>query len=220
MKGRRLSEASSQGAVRRRKLAAAAKIQNVQEEEPVPVQAPEDGAPRSDSRVDRRALSLGFDLGRREQSFSFRMREIIKLFSGGLAPDLRKFGVTMGQWQFLRALWEADGRSQRQLGNELNITSAATVFAVNMLERDGLATRQSDPTDSRRTLIFLTLKGHQLRAQLLPFARQIQLDAFEDFSDEEIAQLDMLLAKMKGNLQRSMSKLTAEAASGRKAKAG
>lgn len=157
------------------------------------------------SHMDMQAI-IGFDLDRRDRSFTFRMREILKLFTTLLGMDLRSYGVTAGQWQFLRALWELDGRSQRELGEELNITSAATVFAVNILERDGLATREPDPDDSRRSLIFLTLKGHQLRGQLKPFARQIHMDAFEGFSNEDISQLDILLGRLKDNLEGTLKR--------------
>jgi DNA-binding MarR family transcriptional regulator len=156
-------------------------------------------------RVDRNALTIGFDLSRQDQSFSFRMRELTKLFARGLARDLRNFDVTLGQWQSLRALWEQDGHSQQELSSILNMTSAATVYSVNLLERDGLAFRQRDANDSRRFLIYLTPKGHALRKTLVPFARQIQIDAFADFSDDDIAMLDALLARMKVNLQNAIA---------------
>jgi len=140
------------------------------------------------------------DLGRHDQGCSYRMREITKLFAQPLQLRLSKHGVTFGEWRFLRVLWERDGISQSELSDLLGMTSAATVFSVNLLERDGLAQRVPDPGDRRRMLIHLTPKGRALRDRLLPYARHIRVAAFAGFSEREVRQLDLMLARIKSNL--------------------
>jgi len=142
-----------------------------------------------------------FDLSRQDQSFSFRMREIVKLFVRAHSRALKVYGITIGQWQFLRALWEKEGQSQAELSDVLGTTSAATVFSVNLLERDGLAERVPDRTDQRRYLIHLTPRGRHLREALLPDARDLQLAALKDFSSSEIRQLSEFLNRIRTNLQ-------------------
>lgn len=145
-----------------------------------------------------------YDPQKRGQTFSHRTREINKLFMQGFAKDLRAYDITIGQWQFLRALWERDGYYQQELSSLLNMTSAAAVFSINLLERDGLAIRRSDPKDSRRYLVHLTAKGYALRHKLMPLAKKLQLEAVAGFSAEEILQLSDLLSRMKKNLEQAI----------------
>ena len=147
-----------------------------------------------------------FDPERRELSFSFRLREINKLFAQGFAKDLRRFGITVGQWQFLRALWEYDGSYQQELSSMLGLTSAATVASINLLERDGLAVRKPDPTDNRRLLIVLTAKGSDLRHELLPLAEKHLYEAVEGFSEADLRRFDRFLTKMTHNLIRASTR--------------
>lgn len=140
------------------------------------------------------------DLGRHDQGCSHRMREITKLFARPLLLRLNRHGVTFGEWRFLRVLWERDGISQSELSDLLGMTSAATVFSVNLLERDGFAERVPDSTDRRRMLIYLTPKGRALRERLMPYARSIRLAAFAGFSEREMRQLDLMLDRIKSNL--------------------
>ena len=140
------------------------------------------------------------DLSRHDQGCSHRMREITKLFAQPLQLRLSRHGVTFGEWRFLRVLWERDGISQSELSDLLGMTSAATVFSVNLLERDGLAQRIADPGDRRRMLIHLTPKGRALRDRLLPYARDIRVAAFAGFSQREVRQLDVMLDRIKANL--------------------
>jgi DNA-binding MarR family transcriptional regulator len=159
--------------------------------------------PPGDARDPARVI-YDLDLSRQDQSFSFRMRELVKLFVRGNEIALRKHKVTSGQWHFLRALWEQEGRSQAELSDILGTTSSATVFSINLLERDGLAHRVPDSEDQRRYLIYLTPKGQKLREQLLPHAREIQLTALDGFSADEVRLLDDFMTRMKQNLQKRL----------------
>jgi DNA-binding MarR family transcriptional regulator len=141
------------------------------------------------------------DIAKQDRSFSYRFRAIAKLFGHVRAGLLRQYGVTEGQFHIMRVLWERDGVSQRELGDQLEMTSAATVFSVNMLERDGLAQRVKDPGDQRRFRIVLTSKGRGFRDKLLPESRKYQLAALRGFSETEARLLDALLDRIKANLQ-------------------
>lgn len=136
----------------------------------------------------------------RKQSLSDRFRAINKLFSQARYFALRKNGVTEGQWNILRELWGRDGISQRQIGDQLQMSSAATVYAVNMLEKDNLAKRVKDPGDRRSFRIVLTKEGRKLRNALLPVGWDYQMIALNGFTDEELEQLDNMLERIRSNL--------------------
>jgi MarR family transcriptional regulator, organic hydroperoxide resistance regulator len=137
----------------------------------------------------------------RKQSLSDRFRGINKLFSQARYFALRKNGVTEGQWNILRELWDRDGISQRQIGDQLQMSSAATVYAVNMLEKDNLAKRVKDPGDRRSYRIVLTKEGRKLRNALLPVGWDYQMIALNGFTDDELEQLDNMLERIRSNLE-------------------
>ncbi len=148
------------------------------------------------------ALSYASDLNSQGISVSLQMRETVKLFGRQLSADLNAHGVTLGQWRFLRVLWERDGRSQKEMAEALAFTPGATVFALTLLERDNLAVRRRAPEDSRVSRVYLTPKGRALEKQLMPYAHKSQLQALENFSTTEIDTLLSFLERIKDNLRR------------------
>ena len=129
----------------------------------------------------------------------------IRVMRNGLARTLEKSiaaaGITYGQWRCLRVLWENDGISQRELAGKLDMTPAAVVFAVDMLERDGMARRGKDLADKRRVKILLTAKGRKLEARLLRESREILIGLFRDVTDEEILTIDRVFGKLTAAIQ-------------------
>ena len=164
--------------------------------------------------------SYAVDLNSRGISVSLRMREIVKLFGRQLSVDLNAHGITLGQWRFLRVLWERDGRSQKDIAEALAFTPGATVFALTILERDNLATRQRSSEDSRVSLVYLTPKGRALEKQLLPYAHNSQLQALENFGVAEIDTLLSFLDRIDGNLRRALERQSSQEASPEKPKTG
>jgi len=156
------------------------------------------------------ALSYAIDLNNRGISVSLEMREIVKLFGRQLSVDLNAFGITLGQWRFLRVLWEQDGRPQKEIAEALGFTPGATVFALTILERDNLAVRRRSAEDSRVSRVYLTPKGRALERQRLPFAHNSQIQALDKFSITEIDMLLTFLDRIKDNLRRDLGKRSSE----------
>ncbi len=150
------------------------------------------------------ALSYVDELNNQGISVSVRMREIVKLFGRQLSTDLRAYGITVGQWRFLRVLWERDGRSQKEIAEALEFTPGATVFALATLERDGLAVRQRAPEDNRISRVYLTPKSRALERQLMPYSYNSQLKALQGFSPAEIDTLLSLFDRIKNNLVQAL----------------
>src|SRR5690606_28850663 len=95
------------------------------------------------------------------------IREVHRLFGRVLQQRIGQLGLTLGTWYFLRALWEEDGLSQRELSQRIGTMEPTTVSALNSMERLGLVHRERDPNDKRRRRVFLTDYGRSLRGQAL-----------------------------------------------------
>jgi DNA-binding MarR family transcriptional regulator len=126
-----------------------------------------------------------------------RVRELRNGFARALESLLSREGITYGQWRCLRVLCDNDGISQRELAAKLDMSSAAVVFAVNLLERDGIANRVPDPSDKRRFFVTLTKKGYRLEDVLLSESRAIHSRIVAGLTDAELLVLDQLLTKVR-----------------------
>lgn len=121
-------------------------------------------------------------------------------FARALRARLQPHKITPGQWFFLRALWEEEGLSQRELSRRVGTTEPTTVSALRLLERNGLVRRQRNSADRRTINIFLTEIGKALKQELLPYALDINSIATASMSPEEIEQLQSLLSRVGENL--------------------
>lgn len=83
---------------------------------------------------------------------------------------------------------DADGRpvTTGALGAELGLTSGATTFAVNRLERAGLVRRTRDRDDGRRVFLSLSAPGRDLAARFYAPVRDWSLGVLAKFSDAEL----------------------------------
>jgi DNA-binding MarR family transcriptional regulator len=130
---------------------------------------------------------------RRGQSLGYLFRDTYRRFSRELLARIEPHGVGLGQWYFLRVLWEEDGLSQRELSARAGMGDNTTVSAMRSLEKLGAIHRTQDPADARRRLVYLTTKGRRLRATLLPLAEEVNALAAAGLEGEEVAELSRLI---------------------------
>lgn len=134
------------------------------------------------------------------QSMGYLMRDCYRFFARRLDGRISAHGVKMGQWYFLRELWEEDGLTQRELSNRVGMMEPTTVVAIRGMVKAGQVTRIRDTEDRRKVRILLTPEGRRLKNQLLPFAREVNENATLGLSKDEIRQLRILINRMKENL--------------------
>ncbi len=134
------------------------------------------------------------------QSLGYLVRDTSRLFTRSLQARIAKHGVTIGQWFFLRVLWEEDGLTQRELSRRVGTMEPTTVSAVSGMKKRGLIRRARNAADARKVNIYLTQKGRRLRDRLLPFAKQVNELAAAGLATGEIATLRRGLNRLKHNL--------------------
>jgi DNA-binding MarR family transcriptional regulator len=108
---------------------------------------------------------------------SDRLAHLIKLVSRGFARVLQlrlaDNSVPIGQWLFLRILWEFDGITQRELSHRANLGEPTVFAALKAMEKAGYITRLRSKKDRRKVSIFLTEEGRALEAVLSPYALEV-----------------------------------------------
>ena len=135
-----------------------------------------------------------------EGGVGYLVRDLHRAFSRALQQRIASHGVSMGQWFFLRALWDEDGLTQRELSQRVGMMEPTTVTALNGMERRGLVERVRNPHDRRKVNIYLTPKGRSLRDVLLPCTEQVGVQALRGVAEEDLAVTFAVLRRMMTNL--------------------
>src|SRR5689334_10448351 len=134
------------------------------------------------------------------ESAGYLVRDAHRAFQKLLEKRIARYGVTRGQWYFLRVLWIEDGLSQRELSGRVGMMEPTTVIALRGMEKAGLIERSRSREDKRKAHVWLTPKAKRLRAKLLPVARGIVEDAEKGIPEADIRVFRRVIARLRKNL--------------------
>jgi MarR family transcriptional regulator, organic hydroperoxide resistance regulator len=135
-------------------------------------------------------------------SSGYLVRDAHRAFQRLLERRIAAYGVTRGQWYFLRVLWMSDGLSQRELSARVGMMEPTTVIALRSMEKAGLIVRLRSDADRRKVRVLLTAKAKRLRNELLDVARTITELAEEGIAARDVAAFRRVIARMTANLDR------------------
>lgn len=133
-------------------------------------------------------------------SSGYLVRDAHRAFQRLLERRIAPYGVTRGQWYFLRVLWTHDGLSQRELSARVGMMEPTTVIALRSMEKAGLIQRQRSDEDRRKVRVLLTAKAKRLRNELLAVARGITDASEEGIAPRDLAAFRRVIARMTENL--------------------
>jgi len=151
-----------------------------------------------------------------EESPGYLVRDTNLAVGKALRRRLSEYGMTLGQYYFMRALWIEEGLSQRELSRRVGTTEPTTASVLRLLEKNGLVRRVRNRRDRRTMNIFPTTRGRNLKNELLTMAIRINEIATQDFTQPEIDMLKRLLRTMKRNLDVDEAATVAEEGADRK----
>ena len=135
-------------------------------------------------------------------SSGYLVRDAHRAFQRLLERRIAPYGVTRGQWYFLRVLWTSDGLSQRELSARVGMMEPTTVIALRSMEKAGLISRVRSEHDRRKVRVLLTVKAKRLRNELLGIARGITDEAEAGIAARDLAGFRRVIARMTANLDR------------------
>jgi DNA-binding MarR family transcriptional regulator len=154
-------------------------------------------SPKAKPAAPRRAVEFPPRL-----SSGYLVRDAHRAFQRLLERRIAAYGVTRGQWYFLRVLWTMDGLSQRELSARVGMMEPTTVIALRSMERAGLIRRVRSNDDRRKVRVLLTAKAKRLRDELLSVARSITDEAEAGIGPRDLAAFRRIIGRMTGNLDR------------------
>lgn len=121
---------------------------------------------------------MGFD---RRESATYLASLLAKGAARTLQAQAAGAGFAPGQLPILLELWSADGLTQKQLLDRLDIEQATIANTLARMERDGLIHRSRHPADRRAQLVHLTERGRMVREEALAAAERSEEQIFKGF---------------------------------------
>ena len=135
-----------------------------------------------------------------EHSIAFLTREITRNYTRNLQNAIAPYGILIGQYHFLRVLWEKDEITQRELAATVGMKESTTFTALAGMEKQGLLTRKRDSDDRRKMTVKLTDKGRGLKPKLIPIAKAVNDRPITGLTPEQVSDLKAMLEILRNNL--------------------
>jgi DNA-binding MarR family transcriptional regulator len=136
----------------------------------------------------------------RDERLAHVVKVAMRALHRALQMRLAEHGVSIGHWTYLRALWQTDGLTQRELSEEAGVSDPTTFTALKAMERRGYVVRRPAEGDRRKRQVFLTARGRALEAKLVPLAEDVNAVAVRGLSAADVARTRRTLLALLDNL--------------------
>ena len=135
-----------------------------------------------------------------EDTIGFLLWDANRAMNREFSDRIARQGVSFGLWPFLRALWDGDGITQRELSEQVRMKGPTTVAALNKLEDRGLVRREGDKKDARKINVFLTPDGRKVYRKVIPEVEAVNTQCLTDLSAEEQAEFKNMIRRIRNNI--------------------
>jgi DNA-binding MarR family transcriptional regulator len=124
------------------------------------------------------------------------LRIVSNAVSQSFARQVEGQGVTVAEWVFLRALYDAGPVAPSQLAEKMAMTKGAISKLADRLVEKALIERHANPDDRRAHTLFLNQAGRALVPRLAALADKNDEAFFGAFTSDERRWLGQLLRKI------------------------
>ena len=135
-----------------------------------------------------------------EDTIGFLIWDANRAMNREFSDRIAQHGVSLGLWPFLRALWERDGLTQRELSEKVRMKGPTTVAALNKLEERGLVRREENKKDARKINVFLTPAGRKVYRKVIPEVEAVNRQCLETLSESEQADLKDMIKRIRNTV--------------------
>jgi len=135
-----------------------------------------------------------------ELQLGFLIHDVSRLRRSAFDRCLKPLNVTRSQWWVLAYLARADGMTQSQLAEELDLGKVAIGGLIDRLEKSGLLRRQADADDRRVNRIFLEPTSKQLMARMRKVSHALNEQIMVGIDDSKLESTAATLEAMKRNI--------------------
>ncbi len=128
--------------------------------------------------------------------------EIEAQFALRLAP----LGITIPMYRVLVILVKNPGHhTLNTISRSLDVETSTLSRQITTMTRLGLVTRDRTAENGRIVQIDITSRGHEVAAQLIPFAEQFEATSRRNLSERQLVELSEILDTVRQNFSQMIS---------------
>jgi DNA-binding MarR family transcriptional regulator len=135
-----------------------------------------------------------------KSAFGYIVADITRLFRRVFDRRSAQLGLTRAQWRALSRIERAQGLTQTQLAEDLDLEPIAVGRVIDRLQAAGFVERRADPDDRRCWRLYLAAKSTDVMADMKNIAALLRDDVLSGVSAEDFATTIRVLAKVKDTL--------------------
>jgi DNA-binding MarR family transcriptional regulator len=131
-----------------------------------------------------------------EDTVTYRLARVTTAYRNALERHLAGIGLHGGQVFVLIELWRHDGVRQVDIAEQLNLSAPTINKILKGLGEINLVKSSREKDDARSTRVFLTDKGHKIRAEVAAAWLELESEYLSGLTDTERLILPDLLGKL------------------------
>ena len=139
------------------------------------------------------------------RNFGFLISDVARLMRKNFDSRVKEIGLTRSQWWLLNHLFRADGITQAELAETLDIERSSTGKLLDSLELKGWIKRVVDKKDRRSKRVFLTKEVEPIINKMRGIAKKVREVSLGKLSSQQDDFVDMLI-EIKNNLTKDNGK--------------
>lgn len=139
------------------------------------------------------------------RNFGFLISDVARLMRKNFDSRVKEIGLTRSQWWLLNHLFRADGITQAELAETLEIERSSTGKLLDSLELKGWIKRVVDKKDRRSKRVFLTKEVEPIIKKMRGIAKKVREVSLGKLSSQQDDFVDMLI-EIKNNLTKNNGK--------------
>jgi len=135
------------------------------------------------------------------EPISRKLNQLGRAYLNLLAKQVEPLGISR-YYYALTYISHHDGKlTQKALANELGKDKSIIVNIIDTLSEQGFVYRETNPADRREHLLKVTEKAKKAVPQIVEAFEILNKNITEDISDEEMQTFNIVLTKMRNNIQ-------------------
>lgn len=136
------------------------------------------------------------------ESLGYQVADLHRLFGRVFDRRVAHLELTRAQWRALKRLGHAEGATQVELADQLDMEPIAVGRVIDRLQKAGFVERRADPADRRVWRLYLLPQSEQVMGPVEAVAHALRKDAMAGISVDDLATTLAVLDRVRENLTR------------------
>jgi DNA-binding MarR family transcriptional regulator len=133
-------------------------------------------------------------------NFGYTVADITRLFRRVFDRRSAQLGLTRAQWRALSRIERAQGATQAELAEDLDLEPIAVGRVIDRLEAAGFIERRADPGDRRVWRLFMAPKSAEVMVEMKQIAEVLRNEVLAGVSAKDLETTMRALATVKDTL--------------------